>query len=52
VPTSMHAAGMESAFEHSPPHAANMLNAKIQFVGVGFAYVGSYMFVAEEFMAS
>jgi uncharacterized protein YkwD len=43
---------MESAFEHSPPHAENMLNTKITYVGVGFAYVGNYMYVAEEFMAS
>jgi uncharacterized protein YkwD len=45
-------AGMESAFEHSPEHAANMLNGKITYVGVGVAYVGNYMYVAEEFMAT
>lgn len=42
--------GMESAFENSPMHAANMLSTKIHYVGVGFAYVGNYMYVAEEFM--
>jgi uncharacterized protein YkwD len=44
-------AGMESMLEHSLPHAQNMMNPKMQYVGVGFAYVGDYMFVAEEFMA-
>jgi uncharacterized protein YkwD len=43
-------AGMESAFENSPMHAANMLNNQINYVGVGVAYVGNYMYVAEEFM--
>jgi uncharacterized protein YkwD len=43
--------GAESMFENSPPHAANMLNPQINFVGVGFAYFGNYMYVAEEFMA-
>jgi uncharacterized protein YkwD len=42
--------GMESAFEGSPGHAANMLSTKVHYVGVGFAYVGNYMYVAEEFM--
>ena len=51
VSTSMQVAGMEKAFENSPLHAANMLNATINYVGVGIAYVGSYMYVAEEFMA-
>ncbi len=43
--------GMESAFEHSPPHAENMLNSQINYVGVGVAYVGNAMYVTEEFMA-
>jgi uncharacterized protein YkwD len=42
--------GMEGAFENSPGHAANMLSTKVRYVGVGFAYVGNYMYVAEEFM--
>ncbi len=44
--------GMESAFEHSPPHAENMLNGQIHYIGVGVAYVGDYMYVAEEFMST
>jgi uncharacterized protein YkwD len=42
--------GMQSAFENSPGHAANMLNAEVNYVGVGVAVVGNYMYVAEEFM--
>ena len=42
--------GMESAFENSPMHRDNMLNNQINYVGVGVAYVGDYMYVAEEFM--
>ncbi len=44
--------GMEAGFENSPPHAENMLNSQIQYVGVGIAYVDNYMYVAEEFMAT
>ena len=44
--------GMEGAFEHSPPHSENMLNGQIHYIGVGVAYVGDYMYVAEEFMAT
>jgi uncharacterized protein YkwD len=40
-----------AAFEHSPEHAANMLNTRITSVGVGVAASGSVVFVAEEFMA-
>ncbi len=43
---------MEGAFEKSPPHAENMLNGQIHYVGVGVAYVGNYMYVAEEFLAT
>lgn len=49
-PTS-NVSGMESAFEHSPPHAENMLNSQINYVGVGVAYAGNDMYVTEEFMA-
>jgi uncharacterized protein YkwD len=42
--------GMQGAFEASPGHAANMLNAEVNYVGVGVAVVGNYMYVAEEFM--
>jgi uncharacterized protein YkwD len=44
-------AGLVSGFEHSPAHAANMLNQQINYVGVGVAYTGNTIFVAEEFMA-
>jgi uncharacterized protein YkwD len=46
------ASGMEAAFEHSPSHAENMLNAEVQYVGVGISYVDNYMYVVEEFMAT
>ncbi len=44
--------GIESGFERSPEHAANMLNAQITAMGIGVAYSGNVMYVAEEFMAS
>jgi len=40
-----------TGFERSPEHAANMLNTQISYVGVGVAYSGNVLFVAEEFMA-
>ena len=40
-----------SGFEHSPEHAANMLNSRITDIGVGVAYAGNFIYVAEEFMA-
>jgi len=45
-------AGILTGFEHSPHHAANMLNPAITAIGAGVAYVGNVVFVAEEFMAS
>ena len=45
-------AGILSGFEHSPHHAANMLNPTITSIGAGVAYAGNVVFVAEEFMAS
>ncbi len=44
--------GMEHAFEASPPHAANMLDTSADYVGVGVAYDGNYMYVAEVFMGT
>jgi uncharacterized protein YkwD len=41
---------MEQAFEASPGHAANMLSTQATSIGVGVAYVGDLMYVAEEFM--
>ncbi len=46
----VNASTMEGAFEQSPPHAENMLNGQMQFVGVGVAVVGDKMYAAEEFM--
>lgn len=43
--------GIEAGFERSAEHAANMLNNRITYIGVGVAYAGSFMYVAEEFMA-
>jgi uncharacterized protein YkwD len=40
-----------TGFEHSPEHAANMLNSQITGIGVGVAYWGNFIYVAEEFMA-
>ena len=50
VSPSGNTSGMEGAFEASPPHAENMLNSEVNYVGVGVAVVGNYMYVAEEFM--
>ena len=44
--------GMQGAFQASPPHRANMLVSSINFVGVGIATWGPYMYVVEEFMAA
>jgi uncharacterized protein YkwD len=44
-------AGLISGFEGSAEHAANMLNTRITSIGVGVAYSGTTLFVAEEFMA-
>ena len=44
-------AAITTGFEHSPEHAANMLNTQITYVGVGTAYSGNFIYVAEEFMA-
>lgn len=43
--------GLMTGFEHSPAHAANMLNTQITSIGAGAAYSGNVVFVAEEFMA-
>jgi len=44
-------AAITNGFEHSPEHAANMLDARITDIGVGVAYAGNVIYVAEEFMA-
>ena len=43
--------GIATGFEHSPQHSANMLNNRITSIGVGVAYSGNVVVVAEEFMA-
>ncbi|HET9729965.1 MAG TPA: hypothetical protein VFR41_11115, partial [Acidimicrobiia bacterium] len=43
--------GLEQGFEASPPHLANMLNGQIRYIGIGVAYWGDHVYVAEEFMA-
>jgi uncharacterized protein YkwD len=43
--------GIATGFEHSPLHSANMLNKQITSIGVGVAYSGNVVVVAEEFMA-
>jgi uncharacterized protein YkwD len=40
-----------TGFEHSPEHAANMLNTEIVDIGVGAAYSGNVIYITEEFMA-
>jgi uncharacterized protein YkwD len=51
ISPSTNVAGMHNAYVNSPPHAANMLNGKMTYVGVGIAVVGNYMYTAEVFMS-
>jgi uncharacterized protein YkwD len=44
-------AGLESGLEHSAAHSANMLNGRVNAIGVGVAYSGNTVYVAQEFMA-
>jgi uncharacterized protein YkwD len=44
-------AGMEGAFENSPPHAENM-RSDVRYLGVGVSYWNNYMYVAEVFLAT
>ena len=43
---------VETGFENSPPHRANILNSKIHYIGVGASTAGNTVYVTEEFMAS
>lgn len=43
-------ASLHDAFVNSPAHQANMLDGAFGYVGVGVAYGGGQMWVAEEFM--
>ncbi len=45
-------AGVAHAFAHSAPHLANIVNPKVRYVGIGVAYHGNTVYVAEEFMAT
>jgi uncharacterized protein YkwD len=44
-------AGIISGLAQSKPHADNMLNTQITSIGVGVAYAGDAVYVAEEFMS-
>jgi uncharacterized protein YkwD len=52
VSPSTNVSGMHNAYVNSPAHAANMLNGKMTYVGVGIAIVGNYMYSAEVFMST
>jgi uncharacterized protein YkwD len=43
--------GLLAGFERSPSHAANMASTRATSIGVGVAYNGNTIYVAEEFMA-
>jgi uncharacterized protein YkwD len=43
--------GIQLGFQHSPTHAANMLNPQITAVGVGVAISGNTIYVTQEFLA-
>jgi uncharacterized protein YkwD len=45
------AGAVETGFENSPAHLANILNSKVHYVGVGVAYWQDHVYVAQEFMA-
>ena len=45
-------AGVANAFAHSKPHLANIVNAKVRYVGIGVAYHANTVYVTEEFMAT
>jgi uncharacterized protein YkwD len=41
---------IQTAFENSPEHRANILSPRADYVGVAIAYWHSYVYVTEEFM--
>jgi len=43
---------VQTGFENSPPHRANILNGKVHYIGVGVATAGNSVYVTQEFMAS
>jgi uncharacterized protein YkwD len=44
------AGAVQTGFENSPTHMANILNSKVHYVGVGVAYSSDHVYVTEEFM--
>jgi uncharacterized protein YkwD len=42
---------LQLGFERSPAHRANMLDPRVTGVGIGVAYRGNTIYVAEEFLA-
>jgi uncharacterized protein YkwD len=44
--------GVIQGFANSPPHAHNIVNGDVDFVGVGVAYSHNTVYVAQEFMAT
>lgn len=45
------AGAVQTGFENSPSHMANILNSKVHYIGVGVAYADNHVYVTEEFMA-
>jgi uncharacterized protein YkwD len=43
---------VQTGFENSPPHRANILNGKVHYIGVGVSSSGNTVYVTQEFMAS
>jgi uncharacterized protein YkwD len=43
---------VQTGFEHSPLHLANILNGRVQYIGVGVAYWNDHVYVTQEFMAT
>lgn len=42
--------GVIQGFFHSAPHLSNILSPRAKYIGVGVAYAGNMVYVAEEFM--
>jgi uncharacterized protein YkwD len=45
------AGAVQTGFENSPTHMANILNSKVHYVGIGVAYAHNHVYVTQEFMA-
>jgi uncharacterized protein YkwD len=44
--------GVQTGFEHSPLHLANIMNGRVRYIGVGVAYWNDHVYVTQEFMAT